>query len=1007
MSRRMRAFFQNAARSLPRHHMTAETIIGGNIVAADGSMGKMVRLGGLRTMAALSDYDAFISRLANQAASALNSPGHAIQMYFARDPSFAKLWAHNLVRPMRAAAEFFGIDLSTYITNREELLAGRVIPEVAYAVLWTRPSALDPREVQALEQEVQRPAAWPGAENAQDIWTFSTKLETVHNSWWRDLFGTLTRSGVPLVEMSNDEIITAIRASVHPTKADMTVSAWMPGDVPPPGSKPLVKRGDMPAVSASTYDISGDLWPRLNDIVFDGADANILSADRARIGNTVWASYEMSRGPLDQQPFAALLTRVRQDEEIPWRASILITTDVLPQVGLKSVLAKLTGITSDASRMLNAALEASREEERTGRRPVGIQMIFSTWASTAEEASKRGTIDIRAGRLQRSIEGWGGCLTSAGGDPLAMTLGGALGINPASPASRGIVPHDAALRFLPFDRTSSPLTSGSLTFLTESDTPYPWDIGTSLQNSAAEFYSGMPGQGKSNLASTMIMSYILSSATVSKMADRRLPLLGVIDIGYSQVGQIETLRAALPPHRVDEAQYHHLLNTPDYAINPLDTQPGLREPIDIERTFLINFLTALITPVGVTTPPPRLSELCGAVIDQAYREFSDAPSAQGKPRLYTRGYDREVDYLIDKIGLTPDEGTTTWWDIVDAFHYLGTEESTDAAILAQRNAVPRLSDLSKILTDNAIESVWRDARDPNTSESLVSMFRLSLSTVASEYRILSGTTRFRLGEGRVVVLDLGGILSGEGAAAAKMSSIMYMLARSVLTRGYYLTDDMLAKAPELWREWHTRRVRLYREAPKRLLMDEYHKTKNARGVRDQLITDIREGRKWGVAIQVLSQMISDFDREALELATSVYILGVGNAEAQERIRTMYNLSDAAVERLGQRLGGPTPRGAPFLVLHVTKQGRLESFLYNIKSPYELWADSTSPGAVAIRTRVAAVIGFPAACIELARRFPSGDSKNEEERLLRSNPNANVIAEITDEIIRIYEKRQAA
>lgn len=96
-----------------------------------------------------------------------------------------------------------------------------------------------------------------------------------------------------------------------------------------------------------------------------------------------------------------------------------------------------------------------------------------------------------------------------------------------------------------------------------------------------------------------------------------------------------------------------------------------------------------------------------------------------------------------------------------------------------------------------------------------------------------------------------------------------------------------------------------------------------------------------------------------------------------------------------------------LALHVTKSGRTESFLYNVKSAYELWADSTSQGATSIRERVAGHLGFTEACMELALRFPSGDSKSEEDRLQKLDPNTNVIAMIADDVIQNAKSRRAA
>lgn len=1002
-ARKLRATIQNTTRSLPASQMLTETYIAGNLVALDSSCGRVLRLGGLRTMRALSNYDEYLDRMARRLAAAMARPGHSIQAYFVRDPTFAQAWADELTRPQRNAADYFDLDLAENIDIRNGLIAGRVIPEYTYLVLWTRPSAIDIKEVQAVDSDIRSPEMWPIAENAQKILPFSLKLETLHNSWADDVIETLTSMEITLSPTTVQEALTAMRASIRPALTSTNFPTWLPGDAPASNAKPAIKRSDIPVSRATDKDISGDIWPSLSDAIFDGVDAQIITGDRVRLGNTIWATYEMSRGPLDQQAFSSLLRRLRQDTDFPWRASFHIETDVFARLGIKKILAMLSSITSkDHTKLLYDAIRWSETSERAGRKVVGMQAIFSTWASVAEERAKPGTIDVRASRLQRSIESWGSCQISAGGDPLTLTIGGGLGINPSSPAQRGEVPVDVALRFLPLDRSASPMSSGSITFVTETDTPFAWDIGSSLQDTAADFIVGPPGKGKSNLISSMIMAYVLSPTTLAKMSDRSLPYYGMIDIGYSQIGVINTLREALPPHRTEEAQYHRLQNTDEYSINPLDTQPGFRHPIAVERDAMVNFFTTLVTPVGAPRPPSRLSELAGAVIDQAFRSVSDLPEDQGTPKKWVRGYDREADALIQHYNIPVDEGRTVWWAIVDMLHQIGTPEATNAAILVQRNAVPRTDDLGKVLTTTGIENVWGAART-DTTERLVDMFRIALTSVATDFKILSRPTRFRLGQGRVVVLDLGSIVGGEGAAAEKKTAVMYMLARSVLTKDFYLTDDLLSKAPAIWAAWHTRRVRLYREAPKRLVYDEYHKTKSAEGVREQLIVDIREGRKWGVQVQVASQDIGDFDPRALANATSVFILGLGNDDAVRRVAEIYNLSVEAVRRLRENLNGPSRRGAPFLGIFSMKDGRHEHFLYNVKSAYELWSDSTSPNDVAVRNRVVAKIGYSTACLALARRFTAGTAKSAMERLIAEDPNMPVFETIADEIVASHLK----
>src|SRR3546814_16824152 len=71
----------------------------------------------------------------------------------------------------------------------------------------------------------------------------------------------------------------------------------------------------------------------------------------------------------------------------------------------------------------------------------------------------------------------------------------------------------------------------------------------------------------------------------------------------------------------------------EHAINPFDTQLGCREPLTLERAFLVNFLSVLGTPVGETRPHSDLTDVSGMEIDELYQRYSDM-SRGGSPRTY-------------------------------------------------------------------------------------------------------------------------------------------------------------------------------------------------------------------------------------------------------------------------------------------------------------------------------------------------------------------------------------
>ncbi|HRE31783.1 MAG TPA: hypothetical protein PLD88_07415, partial [Candidatus Berkiella sp.] len=98
-------------------------------------------------------------------------------------------------------------------------------------------------------------------------------------------------------------------------------------------------------------------------------------------------------------------------------------------------------------------------------------------------------------------------------------------------------------------------------------------------------------------------------------------------------------------------------------------------------------------------------------------------------------------------------------------------------------------------------------------------------------------------------------------------------------KSFYLTEDNLEDFPKQYHDYHRQRILQIREDPKRLVMDEFHRTSKAQAVRDQVVVDMREGRKWKVQVALLSQSLDDFDSVMVEFATAIFIMDAGPQQA--------------------------------------------------------------------------------------------------------------------------------
>jgi intracellular multiplication protein IcmB len=268
-----------------------------------------------------------------------------------------------------------------------------------------------------------------------------------------------------------------------------------------------------------------------------------------------------------------------------------------------------------------------------------------------------------------------------------------------------------------------------------------------------------------------------------------------------------------------------------------------------------------------------------------------------------------------------------------------------------------------------------------------------VSSAVREYPVLSRVTAFDLGEARVVSLDLDEVAKSGGDAADRKTSVMYMLARYVLARHYYLTEESVVTIPEQYKIYHLERIREIREDPKRIVYDEFHRTSHSAAVRDQVIIDMREGRKWNVQISLLSQSVDDFDEIMIEFATSIYIMDAGPSQAIEKTTQIFGLSETAKVALRTRVHGPRQGGATFLAQFATKSGISIQLLTLTLGPIELWAFSTTAEDAAVRNQLYRHIGPSEARRFLALLFPNGSILKElNERLNALKSDVGMIEE---------------
>lgn len=956
------------------------------LVASDGSLVTIIRLHGVMELIGNEEFVRIHGGLNQSLRTAMLRPGHAVQFFFNYDKEAVKELIEEIFTPARQTAQRLKLGLQDLFEERRDYLAQYCAQESVFMVLWTRPSALTKEQNKRVFKQKRkdiRDQKLPPFSNAQNIVAGIPDIRDTHDSFVRATYNDLKANNIYADVLGVHEALHQVRMSVDPEFTDRTWTPVLPGDKIP-----------MRAFEQEKPDISEILWPPLAQQLIP-RDAVMEDLRTVRIGDRIYTTLFIELFPKDIRAFIQLFRRTLPTQ-IPWRMSFFIESDGLKALSLKKNLSAILSWTSSQNRLINDSIKLLEEiSVNTDDAIVKLRVAATTWAPEGNIPLLR----TRTSQLAKAIEGWGTCeVSEMSGDPFGATVSSMLAISASSLAPPSAAPLSEVVVLLPFTRPASPWENGAILFRTPEGKPWPYQPGSAMQVSWIDLFYARPGSGKSVLSNAMNLALCLSGGI------KRLPRIAIIDIGPSSSGLISLLQEALPLDQKHQVAYHRLQMNPENSINPFDTQLGCRYPTPLERAFLVNFVTLLATPVGEIKPYDGVPDMVGMVVDELYKMTSD----EGKPTVYTVGMEPFIDAILEEIGVVTD-AHTTWWEVTDALFGAGFYHE---ASMAQRFAMPLVADIVSICRTPAIEDLYGQIVAP-TGEPLIKAFSRMISSSVREYPILSRPTKFDLGDARIVSLDLDEVAKTGGDAADRQTAVMYMLARYVLAKNYYLTDQTVAAMPEQYQGYHKDRIAEIREDPKRIVYDEFHRTGSAQAVRDQVVVDMREGRKWNVQVALLSQSVEDFDAVMIEFATSIYIMDAGPEQAIARTAEIFGLSDTAVLALRTRVHGPREGGSTFLAQFATKMGMNTQLLTCTLGPIELWSFSTTAEDANLRNKLYQRIGPSEARRVLATLFPSGSIKSlvekrmseirEEEGHIADASQVGLIDQIAEEIIEAYSE----
>lgn len=957
------------------------------LVSFNNSLLTVFDVQGTYQILAENDFDAMVENLRVKMNGYMSRHGHSLTFAFERDPDRALDELMRLAEPQINAARRIGLQSEDIILDRIRRNAPLVAWEQNLLVVYTHMSVMNPDEMKRELKERSQDAVkhkLPRIEHGQNPaavlmamkYRHDTMIDRIKFDFERA--GSDGRPGIMLSPISAHEAVKRVRIMVNRERTSQQFRPILPGDR-------FIPRG-----REEDSDFS-DLMPPLLSYQVCASDVQtkgeLIKTDELWHGNLA-----MELGPAEVQPFASLFATV--DREIPWRMRIDLSPGGLNEMRGRQVMTAFVGMLP-ANRQIRQSFNDLNE--RTKKDAIcSLKITVSTWSSSERETKRQ------MAALEKSIQAWGTCqVTSVHGDPIEAWVSTIPAFTTKNSANRHVPPLPDALKLMPLQRPATPWgDGGSFIVRTPDGKIYPIQLGSRLQDTWIELISAPPGSGKSVLLNSM------NSATVHRAGNLRLPLMTIIDVGPSSSGLIQLIQDSLPVQRKSEAAYLRLQNSIDYAVNPWEIQLGARHPTAREQEFLVDFMTLLCADPGKKQAPPACAQVNEMLLRIAYED-----RARRSPHPYEAHVDHAIDRVLAESGLKSHHNeewwsAATWWEVTDMLFKAGYVRE---ASIAQRQAVPVLSDFTAYLNNETIRQLYGEVKIDG-HEPLLGYMSRCFTVAMSNYALFAGRTRFELNsETRIISIDLNDVIGAKTDEGSLRTAIMYMFARHMAAKNYFLREEVvLPVIPDLYRDYHMKRIADVQDEQKTIAYDEVHNAAGQESFIETMIKDGREGRKWGIRIVGSSQYLEDYPPQLLNAATSVYVMRGGNSADEEILRKIFNVSEEAIRRLQREAVGPGPEGGNFLALFKTKVGFVVQLLTNTVGPIELWAFSTTSEDVALRNRLYKRIGPFAARKLLAEHFPLGSASKMIEHMRAQSTvleDESVIEQLASKLVTSYTKSQ--
>lgn len=941
------------------------------LVSKSGALITVFEVHGYSRLLSWGEYQDISHQLGTSMSHIFNRKGHSLQVSFVCDIDKTDSEVAKKMAPMRQMSRSLSLDIDDLFHSKEAALTNTCDPERCFLVLRSDLDALADKNA-SLKKHAKAISATPMSYQPgnQRILGVVEELRTLHTSVKENLLQSLTELGYYVSECG-------VKDSLHHARKflfdRMTSEAWkpiLPSDPLPTSLKRFGKSG------ASAF-----LWPSLSDQLFPEGMEN-LGAKMCKISDRIYAHVLVDLFPSEITSFTRIMNRLK-DLGIPWSMSANIVSGGMNLMRSKRLLSQLLAFSSSHNKLiLNSDRQLSALNSRADVPVVKYSMVFTTWANSDNPE----VCQSNALSLMKAVESWGGAHVSlVSGDPSAVTCSTVPGLSTPAALPQSACPFPDALKMLPLARPASPWMDGNMLFRTPDGKLWPYQPGSNYQASWIDLIYAKSGSGKSVLSNAMNMAMIMSAGETS------LPYVGVIDIGPSSRGLTSLLRYSLPKATSTQVVDYVMLFDKSHAINPFDTLLGARIPTHAHKAFLNTFMSLVLTDPDKQALEEDISVLISQVIDLCFAMHSD----DSMPKQYIVGTSDEIDQALEAYGEGQMLEFSSWWQVVD---YLFEKGEYALAKQAQTFAVPTISDLVQAVHHHEIFDLYKEVH-ASTGESYPQYFSRKISGVLQKYPNLSLPTKVSFSDFRVISIDLANVVSLGSSEGRKQTALAYLLARHLIASHFFRMAEDVEVPPKAYRQYHKENYEKTKNIPKRIVYDEFHQTSGSPMVRQQVIRDMREGRKANIQVSLVSQSLNDFDPVMVEFATSIFILNGGTKEVLDQMCTTFGLNKTERLALQRHVHGPSKNGNNFLAQFSTTLGICTQLLNLTLGSIELWALTTKTMDAYIRDKLYELTQNPKAVRKLlAEKFPNGSCVSLIESLRRQDP-AISQQEVADDIIK--------